>query len=73
MGRLKEYYHEEICRGMAGIPDDTDIDYRPSIQTEVKAENLRDELDEIDLQLLEEAAERAEFDRIYHLTGSYPF
>ena len=27
MGAVKEFYHDEICQGLTGVPYDTDINY----------------------------------------------
>jgi len=61
MSKLKEFYHEHICKG---LHEDQDFDH-------AYEEWENEQTNNIDLRL-EEEAEKAEFFRVFEASGRYP-
>lgn len=66
MGAIKEFYHDEICMM---FHEERDLFLDQEIADKIEAKNR---ILEERAAAVEEKAERANFENIYSLTGTYP-
>jgi hypothetical protein len=67
MSRIKEFYHEEISKGLNQITnEDLDLDFQHDEWVKAQEEKAY-------LQHIEEEAEKAAFFRVFERSGTYPF
>jgi hypothetical protein len=66
MSKIKEFYHEEICKGLGKI-DDSDYEFEQH-QLKLEAEKILEEEAHLEYE-----AEKAAFFGTFDVTGSYPF
>lgn len=68
MSKTKEFYHEQICKGLY---EDQDFDHAYEEWENEQTSNIGLRLEAEDLHLVEEA-EKAEFFRVFEASGRYP-
>jgi hypothetical protein len=71
MSRIKEHYHEEICKGMESRHLDDDYHFKAWLKKE-ESQQLVHTPPTDDPEWVEEEAGKAEMERIASLTGKYP-